>query len=75
MWFSWSTLSMLLEDTIVRVLSQLFIRPGMSDGVNRGKECEGVGRAGMGLARDARKGFPYSPNKFIFQYYQEGFGF
>lgn len=66
---------MLLEDTIVWFLSQHFIRMEMSDGVNIGKECEGAGRAGMGLARDARKGFPYSPNKFIFQYYQEGFGF
>lgn len=62
---------MLPGDTLVRFLSQLFIRMGMSDGVNSGKECEGAGRAGMGLARDVRKGFPYSPNQFIFQYYQE----
>lgn len=47
---------MLPGDTIVRFLSQLFICMGMSDGVNRGKECEDAGRAGMGLARDARKG-------------------
>lgn len=60
---------------LVRFLSQPFIRMGMSDGVNRGKECEDAGRSGMGLARDARKGFPYSPNKFIFQYYQESFWF
>lgn len=62
---------MLLGDTIARFLSQLFIRMVMSDG----KECEDADRAGMGLARDARKGFPCSPHKFIFQYYQDAFGF